>query len=224
MNQLILITLATLTVSVLADTPTPTPWAPEWYAEFSEKLSFPLRGDHQTTGKWWYSWTQKKFRVDREDGNYDRYCGLTEKFTDTPCSQIVTGGTRYLWFPKKNYCCNCCSDKHGCGIVTRDWNKIGEFLGTHTDKKGVSFNEFFVKGNQKNIWSETSNDSHKPYRFYQEPLSDMYWNTDTYSTNPIASSIFDLPKDKGCEKYCPFLSICTEIRQLAYVKGQLQEE
>lgn len=213
------IILALLAVSVFTQAPAPPPQADEWYATFSEKLHFPLRGDSHTTGKWWYSWTQKKFRVDRENGNYDRYCGLTKKFTNTPCSQIVNGGTRYLWFPKYNYCCNCCSAEHGCGIVTKDWMKTGTFEGQHTDKAGVVYNEWNVKGNQKNIWGATTDA--KPYRFYQEPLSDMYWNVGSYSTAAISPDTFKLPS-KDCNKYCPFFSICTEIRQTAHLKAKAE--
>ena len=202
--------LAAFVASVVCQKPVAPAWENEWSADFTEKLEFPLRGTHTTHGKWWYSWTQKAFRVDRENGNYDRYCGLTEKFQDIPCTQIVSSGTRYLYFPSKKYCCNCCSAEHGCGIVKPTWTTTGLYRFTHTDAKGVKFNEFDVKGNQSNFYDVTVTDN-KPYRLFQDPLSDMLWDVNTYSTSPIPSTVFDLPS-KDCKKYCPFFSICTEIR------------
>ncbi len=137
-----IINIALCAAAINAQTPEPTIWANEWYAEFTEKLHMPYRGDSSTTGKWWYSATQKAFRVDRENGNYDRYCGLTRNFSNEPCSQIVNGGVRYLWFPKEKYCCNCCSNEDGCGIVKPDWTKPAAYLDTKTDSQGVTYNEW----------------------------------------------------------------------------------
>ena len=217
MKTSLLIALTLLIAVSQAQKPVVQPWANDWYADFTETIEFPLRGHDTTKGKWWYSWTQKAFRVDRENGNYDRYCGLTKKFQNTPCTQIVTGGTRYLYFPKDKYCCNCCSAAHGCGITKPTWTATGEFVGSHTDSKGVSYNEWNIQGGMKNIWGATTDN--KAYRLYQEPLSDMLWDVTTYSTDAIPSSVFDLPS-KDCKHYCPFFSICTEIRASAFFRKE----
>ena len=46
----------------------------------------------ETSGKFFYDWTNKVYRVDRENGKGDRYCGSVWKLTDTPCSHIVVEG------------------------------------------------------------------------------------------------------------------------------------
>ena len=90
-----------------------------------------------TSGKFFYDFTNKRYRVDRENGKGDRYCGSVYQLKDTPCSHIVVEGSllililgkRYLYFPEKNDCCYCCDDVHGCGILTPDWAADAEFVG-----------------------------------------------------------------------------------------------
>jgi len=43
-------------------------------------MTYPLIGSSTTTGEFYYNWILKKYRVDRENGKFDRYCGSVYKF------------------------------------------------------------------------------------------------------------------------------------------------
>ena len=45
-----------------------------------------------TQGRFFYDFTNKRYRVDRDNGKGDRYCGSVYKLQNTPCSHIVTEG------------------------------------------------------------------------------------------------------------------------------------
>ena len=42
-------------------------------------------GSSTTTGTFYYDANTARYRVDREDGKWDRYCGSVYKLTSTPC-------------------------------------------------------------------------------------------------------------------------------------------
>lgn len=76
------------------DPPKPKPWAEKWKMEFQEKVVYPLIGERVIKGTWYYSYKTKSFRIDREDGSTDRYCGLIFPFSKTPCRQVVSNDWR----------------------------------------------------------------------------------------------------------------------------------
>ena len=78
----------------------------------------PIIGSGSTTGTLYYDVNKNSYRVDRENGRYDRYCGTVKKFKDTKCSHIVSNGDRYLYYPELNDCCYCCDSSNGCGILS----------------------------------------------------------------------------------------------------------
>jgi hypothetical protein len=79
---LVLITPQLLAVSTNGKTdnlkadPTPKDWPDKFKSSFTEKIYFPILGTRTTQGTWYYSFGTKNFRVDRDDGSRDRYCGL----------------------------------------------------------------------------------------------------------------------------------------------------
>ena len=204
-----LIALAILLIASYAECQqkTATTWPVTWSAPFSEVINFPVRGKMTVNGQWYYDYTNKMFRVDRSNGNYDRYCGTIYKFANTPCSQIVRDGNRYMYFPEKNFCCNCCNDAKGCGVVKPEFVKMGEYQGVDKTMtpNGV---KYLVKGLQSNYYYETLEG--KPLRFYQEPLSDMTWDHSGYNEATIDSKVFDLPAN-GCDRSCGWVSICSAL-------------
>jgi len=38
-------------------------------------MTYPVFGTFTTTGSFFYDWTNVRYRVDRADGKWDRYCG-----------------------------------------------------------------------------------------------------------------------------------------------------
>ena len=164
MRQFIL--LAVISSMCLAADPTPSAWADEWKAEFQEDMYVPVAGKRRTFGTFWYSASKQAFRIERSDGGLDRYCGPSRFFKKEPCTQIVTKGTRYLYYPNDGYCCNCCNEEHGCGIVNADWTQQGVFQTKEIDDAGRTLNKFLVKGLQKNYYWEVDNADHTPYRLF----------------------------------------------------------
>ena len=92
-------------------------------------MSYSILGKSTTKGTFFYDSVSQRYRVDRDNGKWDRYCGSVYKLTDTPCQHFVFEGKRYLNFPEKNDCCYCCDSAHGCGILKRDWLTGAKFEG-----------------------------------------------------------------------------------------------
>ena len=95
----------------------------------------------ETKGRIYYDFKNKAELVQRENGQYDRYCGSTKPLQDTPCTHIVNKGQRYLHFPKLNICCKCCTDKQGCGVVRPDWLLDSKLINEYT-RNGVEYMEY----------------------------------------------------------------------------------
>lgn len=116
-------------------TPTPPQWPDTFHANFTESLIYPILGSHDTTGTYYYSWSQKLYRVDRDNGRFDRYCGVNglKLFYNTPCTQYVANGDRFMYYPNHDECCYCCSEEHGCGLLKPDWLGDAKYVeqGTH---------------------------------------------------------------------------------------------
>ena len=66
-------------------------------------------------------------RVDRDNGQYDKFCGPAE--TPSKCSHFVVNGERYIYYPEHDDCCFCCDNDHGCGALTTDWMKDATYVG-----------------------------------------------------------------------------------------------
>ena len=204
----ILLALSSNVISV----PVAHRWPDEYTVEFAEDQHFPYRGLGKTTGKLWYSWKQQAFRIDRENGNYDRMCGTVRLFKNRPCNIYVVEGIRYLYWPHDGYCCNCCDAKNGCGLIMPDFTTRGEFAQTKTDANGVTYNEFMLDtGTNTDIWKENADDF-TPYSIFQQPFSEMFYNQKTFKTDPIPSSVFVLPSSK-CNQMCTNLSGCAKFRK-----------
>lgn len=193
--------------AVVSTDPKPKRWADQWEADFNEKIHVPIFGDDHVSGKWAYDWENKMFFVGRDNGKFDRYCGSIYKFSSTPCNQIVREGKRYIHFPEKKFCCMCCTEEKGCGIVKPDWFFSGVYEKEGKTDSGKAYNEFNVKGLQNNYYDEIK-ESQTPYRIFQDPLSDMVFKPDTYKEIISNKSIFDLPEDLECEQSCGFATIC----------------
>ena len=187
-------------------------WATVWSAKFKESAAMPLLGNATITGTFTYQNDGTTFRtkVVRDTGRNDRYCGTVVTGINTPCTQIVRDGKRYLVFPQRQYCCMCCTNADGCGVVNRNWAASGVFTGV---QQGI-YNEFEVQGLQSNwVWYTQSG---IPKKVFQAPQSDMIFDETTYSTAPVADSEFDLPTYKqSCETLCPDSSVCGLARKQA---------
>ena len=222
----LIVTALLLITGALTAEPTPIPFANEYSSDFTEEMWLPIKGHQLTTGKWYYSWTQKKFRVDRDNGSDDRYCGIAEGFKNTPCRQIVNEGKRYLYYPQLNYCCFCCAAENGCGIVKPDWFVTGTYEGKQTDSQ-YTFNTWNKKGMQSNFVSQVAGGPYNgyTYKIFQDPDSNMVFDPTSYSF-ALPEGVFDIPTANGanCQKTCPFLSTCTLVRRTKFFKKAAKDE
>ena len=83
-------------------------WSELFQQSFQEKFYYPVVGTHYTNGTYYYDYTNRRYRVDRDNGRYDRYCGFNgvRFFQDTPCTQLVIDGVRWMIYPGKQECCD----------------------------------------------------------------------------------------------------------------------
>jgi hypothetical protein len=197
--------------------PTATPiWPDQFEQTFEETLKYPVLGSHSTNGKFFYDWTNKRYRVDRENGHYDRYCGSVYPFSNTECSHIVVDGDRYLWYPEKDYCCYCCSAQHGCGLLKPDWlsgAKFEDYVTEDGDDQTV-FEKWNKPGLQDNFYFARAKDR-VMRKIDQVPNDIQTFNLDSFSLGIKDQSVFTLPKECSKEKTCPFYSVCTAVRKLS---------
>jgi hypothetical protein len=190
----------------------PPVWANQFEQEFSETFSYPLVGTGKTTGKFFYDFTNKQYRVDRYNGKWDRYCGSVFKFKDTPCTHYVSQGKRYLDFPKENYCCYCCDSAHGCGVLRPDWLSGATYKGLQSEN-GQSYHVWDKPGLQSNLYWATA-DKKILSKIDQKPNDLQEFDVNTYRESISDPSVFNLPSNCNANKTCPWVSICTPLRFL----------
>jgi hypothetical protein len=206
--------IATITIlttfAVCADNEAPV-WPNQFEQSFSETFTYPLVGTSQTKGKMFYDFLNKRYRIDRDNGQYDRYCGTVFKFTETSCSHIVVDGKRYLYFPKKNYCCYCCDSSHGCGVLKPDWLAGAEYTGKKSDSNGVNYDVWDKKGLQHNYYWATE-DSKIMAKIDQQPNDLQEYDVSSFTPNITDESVFQLPAKCNPDFKCPLVSTCTALR------------
>ena len=94
--------------SEMPSAPSDPVWSELFQQSFQEKFYYPVVGTHYTNGTYYYDYTNRRYRVDRDNGRYDRYCGFNgvRFFQDTPCTQLVIDGVRWMIYPGKQECCD----------------------------------------------------------------------------------------------------------------------
>ena len=100
----------------------------------------------ETKGSLFYDWDRMRYKITRENGKYDRYCGSVMKFRSTPCEHIVVDHKRYLHFPKKNHCCVCCTSKGGCDVLKPNWLQGAIRKEDYLDEAGKEYHVWDKKG------------------------------------------------------------------------------
>lgn len=195
-----------------APLPPPT-WPPTFNVSFTEVTSDVLQNT-TFTGAMYYDFPGRLFRIDRSSGKTDRYCGSV-KSEDTPCTHLVSAGERYLVFPDLSYCCKCCNDAQGCGIVSPDWmvQSNGTYLGraplTTPVWSGVA-DSWDVEGLQPNVWAQDK--AAAPVQLAMEPNDYFFYDPSTWVPNaPQPATLFAVPS--YCTGQCPLLSTCSFVRE-----------
>lgn len=109
----------------------PPQWPLAFQATFTRSYLQPLANSFTNiTGALYYNFTSAQLRIDLSNGRLDRYCGFNggKSLLNTPCSQVVGQGQRYLVYPELGECCVCCSAQDGCGVLDFDWLRNATFV------------------------------------------------------------------------------------------------
>ena len=204
--------------AVADDKPSDPIWPDTWQMEFHEDLYLPVLGTHHTSGLFTYDYPSGRYRIYREDGHYDRYCGLNglKIFSSNKCAQYVSEGDRYLYYPDDDECCYCCSAEHGCGILKPDWMKGATFIDEESYQSLYGSGEAYKwdqKGLQDNFYYETigkENNMRIMLEINQVPDDIQYFDPTTFTTK-VDTSILDLPAKCSKKNACSWISTCHAV-------------
>mmetsp|Transcript_39627 Transcript_39627/g.117912 ORF Transcript_39627/g.117912 Transcript_39627/m.117912 type:complete len:244 (-) Transcript_39627:443-1174(-) len=184
-------------------------WPTLFSIEFNESSIILFK--RTTTGKWWYDAANRIEVVHREDGRGDQYCGSIHSLDVTPCTQIVTGGFRYIVFPEHDECCRCCGDDQGCGVIDARWLSGGDVHYQTTEVRNGVRAYKWVKEGVKNIYYWATADARQvPVEIDKAlwPKIETVFDPSTYvEGQPIDPELLKLPDN--CDDKCPIKSICT---------------
>ena len=180
----------------------------------------PIKGE--TDGMFYYKWGEDgkhSYRVDRKNGKDDRYCGINGlyKFKNKVCQMFVDEqGDRYLNYPEDNYCCFCCSQAKGCGVLRPNWLDNATFLG-EVDYQGQKAYKWDKPGLQSNLYYETIAENpleRIPLGIDQQPNDLQEFAKETFS-QVTENGIFELPSTCDRKKECNALSTCYAVEHFS---------
>eukprot|EP01016_Furgasonia_blochmanni_P020030 TRINITY_DN2231_c0_g1_i1.p2 TRINITY_DN2231_c0_g1~~TRINITY_DN2231_c0_g1_i1.p2 ORF type:complete len:261 (+),score=101.01 TRINITY_DN2231_c0_g1_i1:49-783(+) len=211
----LVLAIAVCVLAVALADPTPPRWPNTWQSTFTEITTYPLIGSHTNKGAFYYDWSNMVYRVDRDNGQFDRYCGSVYKFANTPCSHLVTGGKRFLIFPHERDCCFCCAKEHGCDLTKPDWLARADFKGIDGKKGEPQFEMWLIKGLQENWYYNSADSKRLPYIIDQQPNDKIIFDMQSYKESISDPTVFDLPEYCDPNKTCDFFSVCTTVRASA---------
>ncbi|OMJ76747.1 hypothetical protein SteCoe_23809 [Stentor coeruleus] len=196
------------------------PSAPQWpnvYALSFLEDTFSVYGVNQVSGTVFYNYSLGTTRVDRSNGRYDRFCSLNEWFLffDTPCTQLVNNGIRYLIYPELQVCCNCCSASDGCGVVKPTWLQNATYTGTHMYNGTIPSYSWLTMSFEPVFYQETQD----PAPLNRFPLeidigpSDkfMFASSNSWNTS-FSSNVFNVPTYCQSQYMCDSSSLCGQVR------------
>jgi hypothetical protein len=211
MAKVIFVALGLLALALA--NPADPEWPETFTTTFDETMSYPVIGSHSTTGTFYYDYTSGRYRVDRANGRYDRYCGINgvKAFEDTPCSHIVVGGNRYIYYPDKDECCFCCDASHGCGLVKPDWLEGAQYLG-EVEYQGQKAYKWNKPGLQANYYYETTEANPQDRTIlglFQQPNDNMVFSGSV--SHEIPAGKLDLPSKCSTSNTCSWLSTCHAV-------------
>eukprot|EP00357_Protocruzia_adherens_P019011 CAMPEP_0115038542 /NCGR_PEP_ID=MMETSP0216-20121206/43468_1 /TAXON_ID=223996 /ORGANISM="Protocruzia adherens, Strain Boccale" /LENGTH=224 /DNA_ID=CAMNT_0002418957 /DNA_START=266 /DNA_END=940 /DNA_ORIENTATION=+ len=207
--------LTALFAITLATDPEVPIWRDQFSQTFTETTKYKILGSHDTAGTYYYDWTNNRARTDRDNGRWDRYCGFNglKFFKNTPCTQLVVDGMRWMIYPELKECCACCSAAHGCGVLKPSWVSAGKYIGQTSATDGTPLYKWDVKGGQSNYYYETVQDNPADrvmHEIYQVSDDDQIFDISSLSEN-IDESVWALPPNNETSKTCSFLSVCNAV-------------
>ena len=186
---------------------------PVWQSSFSQRFVATFHNKENQTfhsvGDHFYDYANKRSRMDYRDGSWDFLCNTVVN-ESTPCTFLTIGGKRYLVFPEKKIGCFCCDSAHGCGVLRPDWLNQATYIGTET-LLGQDFDKWSKPdGGIMDYYWATTDSKQIPRRVDQGGSREYDYLMNTYSTDPIRESVFELPSYVSGD--CPATSNCGMFR------------
>merc|ERR1712126_113697 len=166
---------------------------------------------NENFGAWYYDWANKRARMDHLNGQKDYFCQNQDLSPDNPqddCHLIFTSSSEmYTHYPNQKACCRMCPPGAFCTPLLPNWIENGTYGGTEV-VEGKECQVWYEDGQvAEDYWMET--DAGIPCRYYEtSPLGDhpifyknITFDQETYSTEPIPDSVFEVPD--YCNQDCP---------------------
>lgn len=206
----------------LALSQTPPPFSPMWanvfWQNFTETTEYPGIGVHVTQGSYYYNYYTPASRVDRDSGRYNAFCGLSGPYSaiDTPCSELVVGGNRYVYYSQLNQCCFCCNAEQGCDVLLPWWLDNAVFIDKEFHNGYSTYKWETLSGSGGPLFYYETADTFAVNRaiisIYEEPNKFMDFSGTKF--NYVPDNIFNLPSICNTTYTCDY-GACQQIRQVA---------
>eukprot|EP01016_Furgasonia_blochmanni_P000342 TRINITY_DN1004_c0_g2_i6.p1 TRINITY_DN1004_c0_g2~~TRINITY_DN1004_c0_g2_i6.p1 ORF type:complete len:240 (-),score=26.02 TRINITY_DN1004_c0_g2_i6:103-822(-) len=193
----------------------PSPALPETFRQdYIEILNYWF-SSFRTSGTFYYNASANASRLDRDNGQWEKFCGTVAWFSNTPCNQYIVNGTMHLVFPKNQYCCNCCSAEHGCGMLPRNLLNKPKFLGIEGNLHNPSAPamERWVGeiNGARAFYYNTENKARVPYILDTGSDKVIFDQRSFDNTRNLVRDL-ELPTYCGNVTTCPYFSWCTVQR------------
>ena len=88
-NLKFLALVALITILVKAEDPTPNSFPTKFMMNFTEHAWLKFGGNTTTNGTYYYDYSTKRHRLERDNGKDGDFCGNIFFFEESPCHQIV---------------------------------------------------------------------------------------------------------------------------------------
>lgn len=191
---------------------------PAWPAAFNisfNEVTNNGQGNTTLNGTWYYDYSNGLARMDRSNGNFDRFCRSTQYGgAQSQCTHLNVPGYRYLIWPHvgSGECCMCCTDSFGCGVTKPNWVQLvnGTYIGKATfdtpsyagqadswEATGLQTNYYYQTDT---AWGQTGVPA--PVALVQGSDDYQFFEPSTFSVGPQPSGLFDLPA------YCDVNNLC----------------
>ena len=186
-------------------------WPTTFTVDFHETLDWFFGRTMDNDGRWYYDFANNRARFDHFEPQNDVFCtdqGLSANKPDDTCHLIFSPtGEMFLHYPNQKECCRYCKKGDGCTPLKPNWIEDGSYEGNEIIQ-GRDCLVYSKKGAEaQDYWMETEDGS--PCRYYEvftflltlNAYHNMTFDYRSYSLEPIADEIFDVPK--YCEQDCP---------------------
>lgn len=201
-----------LITTVLSDSPTPPQWNTVWAQNFTVTTYGYPQGVNSVGGTMYYNSQLGTQRIDRANGRFDGFCSQNEwfMFMDTPCTQLVNSGIRYLYYPALGVCCNCCTAADGCGILAPTWLSDAVYLGTYA--YNTTTQSYLWNKQDRYYWETVDPTATNRVMLEMDDTIANKWVFNPSRTSDVPASVFNVPTYCQSSLLCDANSLCAQVR------------